>query len=376
MEEKEFDYVKFEKFNSLISLNLQFFEGEKTEEATSKKREKSRDEGQVAKSQDISTAILFIVGFFTLNLLSGYIYRNVQNIMVSSLSIIDEWDEIFVANYFNEYLASVAIDTAITVLPFMLVVLVVGVITSVVQVGWKVTGKPLKPKLNKLNPISGFKRIFSMRAIVELVKNIAKLSVILLVVYNVIKDDIIKIYLMFDYGLSNSVAIYGDLAIRMGISVGAVFMIIGIFDLIYQRWKHNKDLKMSKQEVKDEYKESEGNPEVKAKIRGKMREAAMRRMMQDLPTADVIITNPTHISIAIKYDRDEGGAPKVIGKGVDFLALRIREVAKENDIPIVENKPLARTIYANVDIDAEIPPDLYQAVAEILAYVYKLKNKI
>ncbi len=361
---------------NLIPLNLQFFNGEKTEQPTSKKRGNARDEGQVAKSQEISTALLFIVAFFSLNLLSGYMYDKIYTIMVESFKIISSFEDIFVAGYFGRYMANIALQTGLIVLPLMAIVLILGVIVNVVQVGWKITTKPLKPKFSKLNPISGFKRIFSMRAIMELAKSIAKLLVILLVVYNTIKGQIMQIYLMFDYGLEHSIKIFAKLAVSMGISVGATFLIIGILDLVYQRYKLTKDLKMSKQEVKDEYKEAEGNPEVKGKIKSKMREAAMRRMMQDLPSADVIITNPTHFAVAIKYDGALGSAPKVLAKGQDFLALKIKEQAKEYDITIVENKPLARTLYASVEIGQEIPPDLYQAVAEVLAYVYKLKNKI
>ncbi len=364
------------KYSVLIPLNLQFYNGEKTEKPTEKKRQDARKEGQVAKSQEISTALLFIIAFSSLALLTTYILENVVAIMTSTFYIISDWDEIFVDDYIKKYLNDIAVKSLLIVLPIMLIVLISGIINNVIQVGWKPTLKPLKPKFNKLNPIKGFKRIFSMRAIVELIKSIAKLSIIVLVVYNIVKDELLQIYLLFDYGLAYSVAFFSSLALKMGLSVGSVFIILGILDLVYQRWKHTKDLKMSKQEIKDEYKQSEGNPEIKGKIKSKMREAAMRRMMQDIPSADVIITNPTHFAVAIKYDNNIGGAPKVVGKGQDILAFKIREIAKEHDIPIVENKPLARALYANVEIGYEITPDLYQAVAEVLAYVYKLKNKI
>ncbi len=360
----------------LIYLDLQFFNGEKTEQPTAKKRDEARKEGQVAKSQEITTALMFLIAFTTLSLMSNYIVTRVISIMSNSFVRISDWDDIFVIDYIKVYLNDIAVYTLITVLPIMLIILLAGVINNVIQVGWKPTTKPLKPKFSKLDPIKGFKRIFAMRALIDLIKSIAKLVIIVLVVYNTVKDELINIYLLFDYGLQYSVSFYAGLAFKMGISIGAIFIILGILDLIYQKWKHTKDLKMSKQEVKDEYKQSEGNPEIKGKIKSKMREAAMRRMMQDVPSADVIITNPTHFAVAIKYDNASGGAPKVVAKGQDHLAFRIREIAKDNDVPIVENKPLARTLYANVDIGREIPPDLYQAVAEVLAYVYKLKNKI
>ncbi len=359
-----------------IPLNLQFFNGEKTEKPTAKKRDEARKEGQVAKSQEISNALMFLIAFSSLAIMSDYIITNVVKIMSNSFMKISDWDDIFIIDYIKVYLNDIAVQVLLIVLPIMMIILIFGVINNVIQVGWKPTLKPLKPKFSKLDPIKGFKRIFAMRAIIELIKSIAKLAIIVLVVYNIVKDEIINIYLLFDYGLAYSVSFYAGLALEMGLSIGAVFIILGVLDLIYQKWKHTKDLKMSKQEIKDEYKQSEGNPEVKGKIKSKMREAAMRRMMQDIPSADVIITNPTHFAVAIKYDNNSGGAPKVVAKGQDHLAFRIREIAKENDVPIVENKPLARTLYANVDIGREIPPDLYQAVAEVLAYVYKLKNKI
>lgn len=234
--------------------------------------------------------------------------------------------------------------------------------------------KPITPKFSKMNPVNGFKRILSFKALIELAKSIIKLFVIGYIIYDLLSQERHMLLALLDMGLMQAIAFIGDLGARLGINVGMWYLVIALADFVYQKLKHAKDLRMSKQEVKDEYKTMEGNPQIKGQIRQRMREASMRRMMQDIPKADVIITNPTHFAVALKYDRDTGTAPKVVAKGADHLAKRIRQVAEENKVIIVENKPLARTLYFTVNIGAEIPPELYKSVAEILAYVYKLKN--
>ena len=249
------------------------------------------------------------------------------------------------------------------------------VLINILQVGWKVTGKPMQPKFSKINPMSGFKRIFSKESLFELVKSIAKIALIAYVAYTSVKDHQNDLFLLYDIPLMQVIILIGSIVIDAGLKISIVYLVVGIVDWLYQKHKFKEDMKMTKQEVKDEYKNTEGNPEIKGRQRSKMREASQRRMMQNLPTADVVITNPTHLSVAIKYDADKNSAPIVIAKGEDFLAMKIREIARENNIEIVENKPLARMLYANVDIGAEVPPELYQAVAEVLAFVYSLKNK-
>ena len=248
------------------------------------------------------------------------------------------------------------------------------VLVNVLQVGWKITTKPLKPKPDKFNPINGFKRIFSKDSLFELVKSIIKIVLIIYVAYSSIKGEANNIFVLYDIPLMQAVILCGNIIINAGFKISLVYLVIGIVDFIYQKHKFNEEMKMTKQEVKDEYKNTEGNPEIKGRQRQRMREASQRRMMQDVPKADVVITNPTHLAVAIKYDADTAKAPIVLAKGEDYLAMKIREAAKENHIEIVENKPLARMLYANVDIGQEIPPELYQAVAEVLAMVYNLKN--
>ena len=232
----------------------------------------------------------------------------------------------------------------------------------------------MKPKISKLNPLNGFKRIFSKDSLFELLKSIVKIILIIYVAYTSIKDHQNELFLLYDIPLFQVILLIGTIVIDTGLKISFVYLIVGIADLIYQRHKFKEDMKMTKQEVKDEYKNIEGNPEIKGRQRSKMREASQRRMMQSLPSADVVITNPTHYAVAIKYDSQKNSAPIVVAKGEDFLAQKIRETAKEHHIEIVENKPLARMLYANVDVGQEVPPELYQAVAEVLAFVYSLRE--
>ncbi len=363
-----------------VKLNLSFFEGEKTEQPTGKKRSEARKEGQVAKSQEVATAFLFLTSFFVIKMVAGTMALSLESIMTDTFELIKNYDEFMVDGTSDKLVSQMfsiyAIRVGAIVAPILLSIMAVGLVTNLMQVGWKPTTKVLQPKFSKLNPLKGFKRMFSMQAIIELVKSIFKLVLIGVIVFNTLKKQILIIPQTPFYSLAESIIYYANVAYNLGITVGFAYLAIALFDYIYQKWKHNKDLKMSKQEVKDEYKQTEGNPEIKGKIRQKMREASMRRMMQDIPSADVIITNPTHFAVAIRYKHNQDSAPTVVAKGADHMAKKIREAAKEYNIEIVENKPLARSLYASVEIGEQIPPELYQSVAEILAFVYKLKNKI
>ena len=235
---------------------------------------------------------------------------------------------------------------------------------DIIQVKWKPTGETLKPKFDKFNPINGVKRIFNVKTIVELIKQIVVLAVCVIVTYNKLKSKIGMLFNLYDITLQQAVAAMGDLIIDLGITISVIYLIIGVADYIFEKWKFKDDMKMTKQELKDEWKDTEGSPEVKNK------------QMQAVPEADVVITNPTHFAVALKYEPDSGKAPVVVAKGEDYLAQKIKEKARECDVEIVENKPLARMLYYNVDLGTEIPQELYQAVAEVLAFVWKLKHKI
>jgi flagellar biosynthetic protein FlhB len=286
------------------------------------------------------------------------------------------WGGRIVTEEFSNLVSRGLIACLIEMAPFLAVGVLVAFLVNMLQFKFQVSTKPLQPKFSKLNPVSGMKRLFSKEKIVELLKAIAKVVLITYVVYITIKDDWVYLVQFYDMSLNQAIEIVGDIVINLGLKISVIFMIIAFVDLIYQRRKFNEDIKMTKQEVKDEYKNSEGDPQIKGKIKSKMREASQRRMMQDVPKADVVITNPTHYAVAIRYNPDEAPAPVVLAKGADYLALKIKEIAKENKVEIVENKPLARMLYANVDIGQQVPPELYQAVAEVLAMVYKMQGKI
>ena len=228
--------------------------------------------------------------------------------------------------------------------------------------------------MDKFNPINGFKRIFSSDSVFELLKSILKVLLIIYVAYLSIRNEANDLFILYEIPLIQAIMLCGSIILDTGLKISIVYLVIGIADYIYQKHKFNEDMKMTKQEVKDEYKNTEGNPEIKGRQRQKMREVSQRRMMQDVPKADVVITNPTHYAVALKYDAETSRAPIVLAKGEDFLAQKIKEAAKEHHIEIVENKPLARMLYANVDIGQEIPPELYQAVAEVLAMVYNTRQ--
>lgn len=363
-----------------IKIDLQFFAndegGEKTEEPSSKKKEDARKEGQVAKSVEISTAFLFIGMFYALKIFAKYMYNKLIDVMNYSFNMFSMIKEGILESYYIQKLIVYVFEQILIIIaPMFIVSMTVGIVTNLVQVGWKPTSKPLMPKFSKLNPLSGFKRLFSMKSMFELLKSIVKLTIIGVIIYNIIKKEVDHIQELLNMEILQAAIYIGNLIIDIGLSVGLYFIFIAAVDFAYQKYHLHKDLKMTKQEVKEEYKNSEGNPEIKGKIKQKMRESSMRRMMKDVPQADVIITNPTHYAVALKYDKQKAQAPIVIAKGEDHLAKKIKKVAKENGVEIVENKYLARTLYATVDIGKEIPPELYQAVAEVLAFVYNLKNK-
>ena len=361
-----------------FAYNLQFFGegGDKTEKATPKKLDDARKEGRVARSSDLINGFMLLLMFFVLKLFGGIMANLFLNSFVkyynkaSDISM-EVFDVKQAVNLSNE----IVIDIVIASLPVLIGSFVVALVGNIVQVGWKVTGKPLKPKLDRLNPIGGFKRMFSQEKVVELIKSILKVLAIALVAYNEVKDRWKFILNLYDFEFMQAVLNIFDIVLDVGIKISVIFVIIGLADFGYQKWKHLHDLRMSKQEVKDEMKQSEGDPQIKGQIRQKMREGARRRMMQDLPKADVVITNPTHFAVAVKYDKETAEAPYVLAKGADYVAANIKEIAKANNIEIVENKPLARMLYYNVEIGDQIPPELYQMVAEVLAYVYSVKNK-
>ena len=368
--------------NLILNYNLQWFAdgegGEKTEPATQKKLEDARKEGKVAKSKDLTQAAELVALFLLLKIFVGYVGGRMVNIFNATHGRIAEFVAVNEGKLSVAAISALVFDMIIEILlmvwPFFVFGVIVSFLVSVYQVGWKVSSKTMQPKLSKFNPINGFKRILSKDSLFELLKSVVKVGVIIYIAYTSIAEEANNLFILYEIHLNQAVALVGEIIMDVGLKISIVYVVVGLADFIYQKFKFSNEMKMTKQEVKDEYKNIEGDPQIKGRIRQKMREVSQRRMMQDVPKADVVITNPTHFAVAIKYDAEVSRAPVVVAKGEDFLAQKIKEVARENHVEIVENKPLARMLYHNVDIGSEIPPELYQAVAEVLAMVYHMKN--
>jgi flagellar biosynthetic protein FlhB len=355
-------------------LNLQYFSQEKTEKATPKKRQESRNKGQVAKSADVNAALVLFFSILFLSFMGGWMGQRLLHLFNHSLdkTLLYNISESSVAKLFGE----LSVEVAIIIAPVMLAAMVAGVLGNYIQIGFMFSTEAIQMKLERLNPLSGFKRIYSMRALVELAKSLLKIVLVGGVTFYVLwmeRDTYLRMSLV---SIKSTLSVFGGLAIKMGFAASIVLLFLAFLDYMYQKFDFEKNIRMSKQDIKDEYKKSEGDPKIKGKIKEKQRQMAMRRMMQEVPKADVIITNPTHYAICLKYDEGGMDAPVVVAKGVDLIAQRIKEIAKEHDVVTVENKPLARTLYARVDIGGVIPEDLFKAVAEILAFVYRIKKKV
>ncbi|NOU84861.1 flagellar biosynthesis protein FlhB [Paenibacillus sp. LMG 31460] len=356
-----------------LKLDLQWFAGEKTEPATAKKRQDARKKGQVAKSMDLPAAFILLFSFLSFLMFGGYMKEKLvnifRNVYENQLTI-----DITAANV-QVLFVDLVQQGLIILAPIFILVVLVAFIGNYAQIGFMFIGDPLMMKFNKINPIEGFKRIFSLRTVMDFLKSTMKMLIIGYVVYTTLMGEKAKLLGLGHAPLESTFSFIASVTLKLGIKIGAILIVLAIFDFIYQKYEYEKSLKMSKQDIKDEYKKSEGDPLIKGKIRAKQRQMAMQRMMQEVPKADVIITNPTHFAVALKYDSNNMQAPTVIAKGADYVALKIKEVAKKNGIMTMENKPLARAIFAQVEIGDSIPAELFQAVAEVLAYVYKVKGK-
>ncbi|SNR89510.1 flagellar biosynthetic protein FlhB [Anaerovirgula multivorans] len=357
-------------------INLQLFAEEKTEKATQKKVKESREKGQVLQSKELNSAFMLLGAFAVLSVLSGYIGSSIRSFTTHIYGEYMNLDYLFSIKNMNRLTLIVFSNLFKLTIPIGMICLAIGVITSYIQVGYLFTTKTLTLKLSKLNPIEGFKRMFSLKSLVELLKCFVKIILIGYVIYRYTVNQLSTIFNTITMDVNTIVKTLIDITINIGYRAGIVLLILAVLDYYYQKYDYEKNLKMSKQEIKEEFKQTEGNPQIKSKIKEKQRQISMRRMMQDVPKADVIITNPTHYAIAIQYDPKQFAAPRVLAKGQDLIAQNIKKIASENELPIIENKQLARTLYDTVEIGEFIPPELYQAVAEILAYVYQINNKI
>lgn len=314
--------------------------------------------------------------FVTLRIFGQRIYEEILKCLKVAITLYPTKDGLFTIDGLMDVYSETLITYLIIAAPVLVVVLVAGVVSAYAQVGFLFTTKTLGIKFSRIDPLKGLKRIFSPKSLVELLKSIIKIAIVAYIGYVYIKGEAINVLSMMDVDVVSTAAFLGSTITNAAIRMCIALVVIGVADYGYQWWEYEKSLRMSKQEIKEENKEVEGNPEIKSKIRQKQRQMSMRRMLQDIPKADVVITNPTHYAVAIKYDPEKADAPIVVAKGQDYIALRIKEIAKENKVEIVENKPLARTLYNTVEIGGKIPPELYQAVAEVLAFVYSLKEKI
>lgn len=354
-------------------LDLQLFAGEKTEKATPKKRNDAREKGQVASSPEIASSLILLAAMCCFLMLGSFFQERMLvlfgDIFLHRLNM--EVTDENVIQLFYRYVVQILVLLS----PILILVIVIAFAANYAQIGWLFTLKPLQPKLSTLNPINGAKRMFNMRAVIEFLKSSLKLIVISLVVFTILwsnKQEFLKLSHM---PIPEIFAFCASLAIRIGLFVSAILFALSIGDFMYNKYEHEKNLRMSKQDIKDEYKNAEGDPKIKAKIKERQRRMALMRMMQEVPKADVVITNPTHFAVALQYDGTKMEAPMVIAKGQDYLALRIREIARKHDIITMENKPLARALYERSEVGESIPGDLFQAVAEVLAYVYRLKGR-
>lgn len=359
-----------------FKIQLQLFaEGEKTEKATPKKRREAREEGQVFQSKEISSVFILLISFLAFNILGKFILKNLIELMKYLFSSFQNLDDIFTQDNIRiKFLSIIAVFLKVSS-PILITTYFASLIINYLQVGFLFTTKPLEPKFSRINPIEGFKRIFSKKAFVELGKSIIKILLIGYVAYSFIKKRIGILVNLPSMAPIQILKNFSNLSFQFGIRILGVLLVVSALDYFYQWWDYEKNLMMSKEELKEEFKQTEGDPLVKSKIKEKQRKMAFNRMMQEVPKADVIVTNPTHIAVALKYDQELNFAPIVVAKGADIIAENIKKTGKENSIPIVENKPLARAIYETVDVGDIIPEELYETVAEVLAYVYSLKDK-
>jgi len=352
--------------------------GEKTEKATPKKRRDARKKGQVRRSTEVNTTICTVIMFgllfliwewFTLEL-TGVFHEFIGEASIRQASNGLTLDEV------SGVLARIMFKLFGALFPILGVAMIAGIAANVLQIGFMFSTETLKVKLNKINPINGFKQMFSPRKLVDLVKNLAKVIIVGYVAFTDYSALIDKFPTYVGQDVFTSFIDIMRTAFMMALKMCIAMVFISLADFLYQHWKHEKDLKMTKQEVKDEFKNQEGDPKIKGKIRQKQLQMSAMRMMSKVPEADVVITNPTHYAVALGYEDGVSGAPTVLAKGQDFIARKIKEVAIEHDIQIVENPPLAQSLFALCEVDDEIPEELYQAVADILVFVYKQKGKI
>ena len=326
-------------------------------------------------SRDVVAVATLLGSLVMLRAMSGVVMQRAEDILYTCFDYIGRSYAGFLPTIGRELVFNCLTTIAVVAGPFLLVTLILSVAATFAQTRMLVTTEPLKPKLSKLNPLSGFKRLFSLHSVVELIKNLIKISILLYLIYDYFTTVVVSFGRFLDMELNQAAEILFEDIFQLVLRVVVAFTAVAFFDYLYQRWEYERKLRMSKQEIKEEYKQMEGDPQVKGKIKEIQRQRARERMMQQVPGADVVIRNPTHVSIALRYKPEKDNAPVLVAKGLDELALRIVKVAEENHVTVVENVPLARSLYAAVDLGREITPDFYGPVAEILVYVLKMDQE-
>lgn len=347
---------------------------EKTEKATPKRRQDERKKGNVFQSNDVISVCSLLVLFNSLNALAPKIYRTLKTAMELFFSYAASTTPL-AADDLSDKLLKAMLLFGQAALPLLFIGVAVAVVTTLFQTRMSFSTDVMKFKMDRISLLKGFKRMFSIRSVVELLKALIKITILAWVIYSYIEGRIHEFARLMDGTVQAAFVYVGDTAVSLVNTVGVAFIFLAAFDYLYQWWEYEKNLRMSKQEIKEEYKQTEGDPQIKGRIREKQRQMASMRMMQNVPKADVIIRNPTHFAVALGYDSNANRAPVVLAKGADHLALKIVEVGEANGVYIMEDKPLARGLYASVEVDMEIPEEFYQTVAKVLAFVYKLKKK-
>ena len=347
---------------------------DKTEQPTDHRRQESRQKGQVARSMDLSAAVLLLGGMMAIYAFGSGMIRTLHSLVQRYLGPDETWVAAS-SDTIQSKLTSEVGRVAEAVIPFLLVMVVLAFAVNVLQVGFLFTGHPLVPKLSKISPMKGLARIFSKQGLVKLATSLAKVAAIGGVAAWAIADELGILVRLGELGFGSIIQYAAGAAFSLGVKLGLVLIVLGILDYAYQKWQHEQELKMTKQELKDEMRRMEGDPVVRERRRQIARRVAFARMQAQVPQADVVVTNPTELAVALQYDVDTMAAPTVVAKGAGYMAGRIREIAAAHGVPIVEKKPLAQALYRDVEVGQQVPPALFRAVAEILAYVYELNKK-
>ncbi|GJQ28162.1 MAG: flagellar biosynthetic protein FlhB [Phycisphaerae bacterium] len=347
--------------------------GERTELPTPRRLEEAREKGQVPKSQDLASAVDLLGALIVLVLLGAFVAGSMVAMM---RAVLDPASPLPTLDTLADLTREVAVRGGVAAAPILAAVVFLGVLSHFIQVGPLLTGDPLRPKWNRLSPIAGVKRILGPRGLVRTGLNSVKMIVVFVVSGLVLAGVVGELAALPRLTPLASLAVVGGHALRLALALLALLLGVGVLDYVFQRWQHTRDLRMTKEQVKDERRSMEGDPKVKAARQRMARQIALQRISQAVPQADVVVTNPTHFSVAIRYDAATMDAPRVVAKGADYLAMRIRQVAAANRVPMVERPPLARALFAGCEVGQEVPPEMYQAVAEVLAYVYRLEHEV